>query len=165
MALPKRKPLRMQGYDYNTPDLYFITICTDKKQQLFWNENVGAVIGRPQDVPLNTNGKIVETAIKNISKHYPYCEIEHYVVMPDHIHLMIQIICDENGGRPLTAPTISTVINQLKGSVTKQLGFKVWQRSFYDHVIRSYADYLKHYDYIENNPVDWIMGKHTDTFN
>ncbi len=160
MELPKRKSLRMQGYDYSTPDLYFITICTDKKQPLFWEKNVGAVIGRLQDVPLNTNGKIVESAIKNISKYYPCCEVEHYVIMPDHIHLMIRISCDENGGRPMTAPTMSTVINQLKGSITKQIGFKIWQRSFYDHVIRNEKDYLKHYDYIEDNPILWTTGKH-----
>lgn len=158
MELPKRKPLRMQGYDYSYPDMYFITICTDKKRALFWEENVGAVIGRPQKAPLNEHGKIVETAIKNIPKHYPAYSVEHYVIMPDHVHLLMQISCDEDG-RPMTAPTISAVINQLKGSITKQIGYKVWQRSFYDHVIRNDADYSKHWDYIENNPALWFENK------
>ena len=59
----------------------------------------------------------------------------------------------------MTAPTISAVINQLKGSITKQIGYKVWQRSFYDHVIRNDADYSKHWDYIENNPALWFENR------
>ncbi len=158
MELPKRKDIRLKTYDYNASGFYFITICTDNHKPLFWDE-VGAVIGRPQEVPLNEKGEIVEQAIKDIPKYYPMYYVDNYVIMPDHIHLLLQIVYDYENGRPMTAPTISTVINQLKGQVSKQLGFKVWQKSFFDHIIRNQKDYIKHYNYIETNPILWEEDK------
>lgn len=74
--------------------------------------------------------------------------------MPDHIHLLITISSDEKG-RPMGAPTVSTVINQLKGYVSKQVGFSLWQKSYYDHIIRDDNDYEVRWQYIENNPISW----------
>ena len=80
-------------------------------------------------------------------------KVEHYVVMPDHVHMMIEIekVIDE-GGRPMVAPTISRVVQQFKGSVTKRAGKAVWQKLFYDHVIRNEDDYREHVKYILENP-------------
>lgn len=157
MELPKRKNIRLTTLDYSTPGAYFITVCTKNKENLFWSD-VGAVIGRPEDVPLNEQGIIAEQAIKNIPNHYPAISVEHYVVMPNHIHLLLQIHTDTNG-RPMTAPTIPMVVNQLKGYVTKQAGFPLWQKGFYDHVIRSEADFLDCWQYIEGNPGRWGTGE------
>ena len=71
--------------------------------------------------------------------------------MPNHIHLLLQIHGGADG-RPMTAPTIQQVVNQLKGYAAKQAGFPLWQKGFYDHVIRSEADYLDCWQYIEGNP-------------
>ena len=90
--------------------------------------------------------------IEDIPAHYRAISLDHFAVMPNHIHLLLQIRTDENG-RPLAAPTISTVINQLKGAVSKQAGFPVWQKGFYDHVIRGTGDYLNTWNYIEGNPM------------
>ena len=76
--------------------------------------------------------------------------------MPTHIHLILQINTDENG-RPMVAPTISTVIQQMKGYVTKQLSRSIWQKLFHDHVIRNENDYPIIWEYIENNPVQWEL--------
>ena len=153
MELPKRKPNRLPHFDYNTPAAYFITICTKNRQKIFW-ENVGASIARPQSPPLSESGQIVAQAIRNIEIHYPAISIDHYVVMPNHIHLLLQIRTDESG-RPMVAPTISTVVQQMKGYVTKQLGVSVWQKLFHDHVIRNEKDYQEIWQYIENNPIRW----------
>ena len=96
----------------------------------------------------------MEQAIKNIGHHYPSISVDHYVVMPNHIHLLLQINTDENG-RPMVAPTISIVVQQMKGYVTKQLGISIWQKLFHDHVIRNPNDYRIIWEYIENNPTQW----------
>ena len=153
MEQPTRKQNRLTEYDYSTPNAYFITICTDKRKNLFW-EHVGAVIGRPEDVPLTEYGQMVRKCICEIPAHYPAVSVDQYVVMPNHIHLLLQIQTDDNG-RLMTAPTISMVVNQLKGYVTKQAGFPVWQKGFHDHVVRGEKDYLEIWNYIEGNPGKW----------
>lgn len=116
-------------------------------------ENVGASIARPNP-PLSPCGKIVDKAIRNIPSIYPAISVDHYVVMPNHIHLLLQINTDESG-RAMLAPTVSAVIQQLKGIVTKQIGCSIWQKLFHDHVIRNEADYRKIWQYIDSNPSKW----------
>ncbi len=153
MALPQRKPNRLAEFDYSTPGAYFVTICTANRMNIFW-ENVGASIARPQDVILSACGKTVENAINNIPLHYPAVSVDHYVVMPNHIHLLLQIHTDINR-QPIATPAISVVIQQLKGHITKQIGYSVWQKLYHDHVIRGEHDYIKIWNYIDNNPVKW----------
>ena len=78
--------------------------------------------------------------------------------MPNHVHLLPQINTD-SAGRPRAAPTISMVINQTNGVVSKKAGFSVWQKGFYDHVIRSEQDYSGIWSYIEGNPGKWTDDK------
>ena len=150
MDIPKRKPNRLPDFDYCTPGAYFITICTKDRRNLFWTD-VGASIARPQ---LTRWGKITADSICDMPNHYPAISIDHYVVMPNHIHILLQINTDADG-RPMVAPTISTVIQQLKGIVTKRIGQSVWQKLYHDHVIRGQQDYLKIWEYIDNNPARW----------
>ena len=153
MELPKRKQNRLAGYDYGAPSAYFITVCTNNRRNLFWKD-VGAVSGRPCDVPLTNLGRIVRQSIEDIPKHYSAISVDHWVVMPNHIHLLLQIHTDDDG-RPMTAPTIQWVVNQMKGFVSKRAGFSVWQKGFHDHVVRSRQDYLDIWNYIEGNPGKW----------
>ena len=153
MDLPKRKPNRLPDYNYSTPGAYFITICTKDRKCILW-ESVGASIARPQKPELTTWGKIIDAAINKIPSCYPALSVDHYVVMPNHIHLLLQINTDEDG-RAMLAPTISTIVQQLKGIVTKQIGFSIWQKLFHDHIIRGAQDYQKIWEYIENNPILW----------
>ena len=153
MEYPQRKPNRLKEYDYSTPGAYFITICTKDKTNLFW-ENVGTSVTCSDDVVLSTQGKVVDEAIRNIPSHYSNITIDNYTVMPNHVHLLLQIHTDGDGVR-ITTPAISTVIQQMKGYVTKQLGYTVWQKLYHDHVIRGERDYRKIWEYIANNPVKW----------
>lgn len=151
--LPKRKPNRLNNYDYSTNGAYFITICTKNRRCFFW-ENVGASIARPYDYDLSEYGKIVDDAIIRINDIYPCVYVDKYVVMPNHIHIIIRIdklTC----GRPMVAPTVSTVVQQMKGHVTKQIGFSVWQKLFHDHIIRNKNDYETIWEYIATNPEKW----------
>ena len=100
--LPIRKKNRLQNYDYSSCGAYFVTVCTDKRKNYFW-KNVGATIGRPQDVELSLYGEIVSDAINNIPLIYPSLLVERYVIMPNHIHLLLRVCSDEFGrhnGRP-----------------------------------------------------------------
>ena len=130
-----------------------MTLCTAERHNYFW-KNVGATIGRPQDVELSSYGKIVDDAINNISNIYPAVSVEEYVIMPDHVHLIIFFRADENG-RPMVAPTLSRVVSQLKGYVTKCAGRPIWQKLFFDHIIRNGLDYDEHVKYILENPINW----------
>ena len=148
-----RKNIRLTEFDYGTPGAYFITVCTNNHEKIFW-ENVGASIARPEEVRLSELGKIVEQAINKISVYYPGVCVDIYTIMPNHVHLLLQIKTDEDG-RAMPAPTISTVVQQMKGSVTKQAGKTVWQKGFYDHVVRGGKDYREVWSYIEGNPIKW----------
>ena len=73
------------------------------------------------------------------------------------------ILVIDKGGRPMVVPTISVVINQLKGYISKQIGHSIWQSRFIDHVIRNEQDYLEHWEYIENTPFKWELDKYYET--
>jgi len=156
MELQKRKQNRLAEYDYSMPNAYFITICTAKRENLFWKEDNTDSL---QNGNLSRIGCIVDRAIQGIPEHYPAIVVDHYVVMPNHIHLLLRI-SSEDDGRPMVAPTVSTAIQQMKGAITKQAGKPVWQKGFHDHVIRGALDYREIWEYIENNPRKW----HEDCF-
>lgn len=148
--LPKRKPNRLEDFDYASPGAYFITICTTNREKLFWS-NVGADIIRPQDIQLSMIGRITEQAILQIPDHYGHISVDKYCIMPDHIHLILYIE-SEIDGRIISAPTVSTVVGSMKRWVSRQIGRPVWQKSFYEHGIRNQRDYEEIWNYIENNP-------------
>ena len=148
---PQRKQNRLPDYDYSTPGAYFITICTANRAKIFWN-TVGAAISRPNRLPLSAVGQIVEQGIKQIPLHYPNISIDKYCIMPDHVHLILHICLPEDG-RLIAAPTVSTVVGQMKRWISKQIGHPIWQKSFYDHGIRNQRDYDEIWTYIENNPL------------
>ena len=101
-----------------------------------------------------SKGEIVKKAIENIPEHYACVEVDNYIVMPNHVHLILKITADKSG-RPMVAPTISTVVSQMKGYVTKKVGFPIWQKLFHDHVVRNRIDYREIFEYIYNNPMQW----------
>jgi len=153
---PKRKQIRLNDYNYSQNGYYFITICTKERKTLFW-DYVGADTIRPN---LSNYGKIVKTAIEAIPKHYPNASVDKYVIMPDHIHLILVISNNGINGQMLSAPTPPTVmrvIGQLKRWVSKQIGFSIWQKSFFEHIIRDETDYITKTEYILNNPLKYSI--------
>ena len=145
----QRKPLRLRGYDYGRTGYYFVTVCT-------------AVRGKtsPRGV-LTPVGKITEQAISEIPSHYPNIKVDTYVVMPDHVHMILEIHATGDG-RLIAAPTgmdLSKVIQQFKRVVSKTAGFSIWQRSYYDHIVRNREDLENIRQYIQTNPQKWILSK------
>ena len=155
--LPKRKPIRIENYDYSTPGTYFITVCTANREKIFW-DGVGADIIRPENVPLSIAGKIMEQGILQISEHYKNVSVDKYCVMPDHIHFILRIESDIDG-RMVSAPTVSTVVGSMKRWVSRQIGRSIWQKSFYDHGIRNQQDYDEIWAYIDNNPLKYVLNR------
>lgn len=167
--MPKRKPIRIEGYDYSTPGAYFITVCTANREKIFWFDRRGELCSpayniqtgdqrSPLRVELSDVGKIVDAEIQKINTVYDAVRVEKYCIMPEHIHFILSIDTDENG-RTQFAPTISRVMKQFKGSITKQVGRSIWQKSFYDHGIRNQQDYDEIWAYIENNPLKYALKK------
>lgn len=155
MDLPKRKNIRLHNYNYSSNGAYFITICTKNKENLLW-KNVGANCVRPLDqLPLSKIGIVIENEIYKLNTVYENIKVDKYQIMPNHIHLIIFIYEDSNG-RTQFAPTISRIIKQFKGSITKQIGFSIWQKSFYDRIIRNEKEYQEVWNYIHNNPLKYL---------
>lgn len=122
---------------------------------MLW-KNVGANCVRPLDqLPLSKIGIVIENEIYKLNTVYENIKVDKYQIMPNHIHLIIFIYEDSNG-RTQFAPTISRIIKQFKGSITKQIEFSIWQKSFYDRVIRNEKEYQSVWNYIHNNPLKYL---------
>ncbi|MGI6265051.1 MAG: transposase [Acutalibacteraceae bacterium] len=160
MELPKRKSTRIRGYDYATNGAYFVTLCTQGRRTIL-SRVVGEGFPLPQLLP---TGTIVETWIGALPEKYPTVSVDHYVIMPNHVHLLLTI--DPGDGRGNPSPTLTQVIGWLKYQTTKDCnrrmhteGNRLFQRSFYDHVVRGEQDYQDIWTYIENNPLQWELDR------
>ena len=162
MELPKRKPTRLKEYDYSTPGAYFITICTNSRKYLFSNI-VGAIHESPEN-ELTQYGEFVEQIIELLPDRFNV-SIPKYVIMPNHIHLIIEInISDEERAiheSPLqySRSIIDKAVGFLKMNMSKRIHItyphKIWQRSYHDHIIRGENDYKKIWEYIDTNVMRW----------
>ena len=172
-----RKSIRLRGYDYSQAGMYFVTICTQGRQCLFGGVENGGVMN------LNGAGEMVFATWDEIPAHYAGVEIDQFVVMPNHIHGIITLVGATPCGCPDVdyspggegqargpAPTglsLSDVVQRYKTMTTKrytdgvkQNGWqpfseKLWQRNYYEHIIRDEAAYLKIAEYIQTNPLRW----------
>ena len=160
MDKEKRKPTRLQNFDYSSNGYYFITICTkDMECILSTIENVGDGVLDVPRINLSECGIIVKNRIIEINKVYSNVTAEHYVIMPNHLHILLFV---DNGTSRTPSPTnslVSSYVSTLKRMTNKEIGSTIWQRSFYDHIIRYEEDYLNHIQYINENPRKWLIGK------
>ena len=160
--LPKRKNLRLKYYDYSSAGAYFITICTQNRRQILSQIVGGDVPDAPKSVELLPQGKIVDKYINQLNEYYDNILVDKYVIMPNHIHIILFIF--ENGSSRTSTPTrqhstVSQFVSTLKRFCNKEYGFNVWQRHFYDHVIRNRKDYEEHTKYIYENPIQWYYDE------
>ena len=151
---PQRKPNRLPEFDYSSNHAYFVTICTqDRKNTLCRIVGDGSPVPKPY-------GTIAASYISAIPSKFPQVHVDHFVFMPNHIHLLLFI--DHSVLPGLPCPTLGNVVGWYKYQVTRQInqqyntpGTKVFQRSYHDHVIRGDKDYLKIWEYIDTNPLRW----------
>lgn len=153
-----RRSIRMKGFDYSQPGLYFITICVHNKLCLFGNVIDG-------EMCLNKLGRIVEQEwLNTINVRKNDVALHEYVVMPNHFHAVIELtnrmvvndkgVCD-TPLRCSPSKTIGAIVRGFKGAVSKNIGRSIWQRNYYEHIIRNAHSYRLIIEYIINNPVRW----------
>ena len=160
MQLQNRKANRLQNYDYSTAGAYFITIYTKNKAKILCEIVGGGALDAPQIILLPL-GKTVEKYILS-SDRIKGISVSKYVIMPNHIHLLVCIDGTDVGTSGAPSPTnhaIPRMVSALKRLVNRQVGQNIFQRSYYDHVIRDEADYLEKWNYIDTNPARWLQGK------
>ena len=159
-----RSQRRLPGWDYAAPGLYFVTICTHKRRCCFGDVVNGEML-------LNEMGQIVKEEILKTSEIHEKVLIDSWVIMPNHIHLIIIIsqvkdVATPRRGVVTESPkhwkpgTLGVLINQLKGACTRRIRSDLdpdfaWQARYYDHIIRTDNDLENLREYIQLNPVNW----------
>ncbi len=154
MDLPHRKPTRLPEFDYSSAGAYFITICIQDRKNILAHIVGGGVLDAPTAV-LSAVGKIVEHHLQNATE-IPGVHVDKYVIMPNHIHIVLLVDAQENN--PSTMPSnhkVPRFVSGLKRLCHKTAGMKFFQRSYHDHVIRNVQDYLRIWEYVDNNPARW----------
>ncbi len=167
MDYPKRKHPRLKDYDYSKCGAYFITICAENKANIFSHivppRDTGCSSLDVPHVKLTPIGKIVDSYINQISVHYENISVDSYVIMPNHVHLLLTFT---EFGAPrfhtvcASRPTanLSSVVAALKRFSNRDAGKNLWQTGFYDHIIRDETDYLTRLQYIDHNPAKWFYN-------
>jgi REP element-mobilizing transposase RayT len=167
-----RRSIRLKEYDYSAPGAYFVTICANDRKCVFGEIKRGTPI-------LNDVGKMVTDYWTQLSKRFSNVQIDTFIVMPNHFHGIIivgagfprpmddefNVRCLGRGdrdGRGDRAPTLGQIVAYFKYGTTKKIniacgtpGRRIWQRNYYDHIIRNEFDLNRIREYIINNPVQW----------
>ena len=143
-----RKNPRLTNYNYTDGGYYFITICTKDKIHYF-----GEILN--EKMQFSEIGKIAFDNIKRLNDMYKTIKIDKFVIMPNHIHLILIIDKQSN-------ISVSNIIKKYKEWITKNIGKGIWQKSFYDHIIRNEKDYLRIWEYIDENILKWSLDKYYD---
>lgn len=152
--LPRRKHTRLQGFDYSKTGYYFITICVKDRKQIL--SSVGRDDPGAPQIITTPIGRITEKYIQSVDEAYKTVCVDKYVIMPNHVHMILHLENGTDGAPGSSRPTrISDVIGCLKRLIDSETGWNIWQTSFYDHIIRSEADYHRIWQYIDENPAKW----------
>jgi len=153
-----RKPTRLKNFDYSSSCAYFLTICTENRCPILSRVVGGDVLDAPKYSDLSPFGIIVDKYIRQIGDFYDYIKIDQYIIMPNHVHIMLLVF--DNGASRTSPPTkqhsvVSHFVSTLKRFCNKDTGYNIWQRGFNDHIIRNKEDYNVHLKYISENPMRW----------
>ena len=158
MELPVRKHVRLKEYDYSRNGGYFVTVCTKDRRNI-----LSDVVGRglaPAEIRLTDCGQLVETELFALSVRYGFVRVEKYVIMPNHVHVLLMFGSGTAGAIP--RPTLMQVIGTFKSLSTRRWnekagtgGEKLWQSGYHEHIIRDDNNFLLHWQYIDQNPARW----------
>jgi len=161
MNQPQRKHIRLPDYDYSSAGAYFITICAKDKQHLF-SEITLTETGVILPV-LTLIGKIAEEQLKALTERYPHVSVAHYIIMPDHIHMILHLQSRMDDMSPRA--DLKTVLCAYKSLTTRMIKKQypqidtVFQTSYFEHIIRNRQDYEEKEYYIQNNAVKWYYER------
>ena len=163
-----RRSIRLKGFDYRQPGGYFITAVIKDRVCLF-----GEIVNG--QIRLNDTGRIIQAVWNDLPSHYPDVELNAFVVMPNHVHGVIVLVDDGGVGRGAVgaglkpAPTrhgVPEIVRAFKtfsarrvNEARKTPGVPIWQRNYYEHVIRSDEVLTRIREYIANNPTQWDLDR------
>jgi REP element-mobilizing transposase RayT len=162
--IKQRRSIRLQGYDYTKAGAYFVTVCTIDRQCIF-----GEICDN--DVVLSHLGKVVAACWLDIPKHYPSVDVDAFVVMPNHVHGIVVITDYADNANvmsplPPKRPTLGQVVGSLKSASTKQIndlrgtqGETMWQRNYFERIIRREHELNRIREYIQYNPSNWLVDE------
>jgi len=154
-----RRSIRLKGYDYSASGLYFITICIKDRKCLFGNISNSKMI-------LNDFGIVAHNHWQKLSERFINITLDVFQIMPNHMHGILIINPPVRAGLA-PAPTVGTIVGAYKSLVANQcldifkqkkldvMMGKLWQRGYYEHIIRDERAYLRIAEYIVNNPGNW----------
>ncbi len=171
-----RRSIRLKGYDYAQAGGYYVTIVTLWRECLFGEVVDSGVPLRGTGVRVNALGRIVQECWDEIPVHFPHVSVDAFVVMPNHVHGIVFI--HENNGRTVISPSavgaqhaaplptnvkpgsLGAIVRSFKSAVTRRAGrelniVNIWQRNYYEHILRDRADYEQKAGYILSNPSNW----------
>jgi len=162
----QRRSIRLRGYDYSQPGFYFVTVCTSGRSC-----SLGDVA--EEQVCLSEVGELISVCWQDLPIHYQHIELDEFVVMPNHMHGIINIVDNRRGtasraptrreqfGRPV-AGSLPSIIRSFKSASTRRInvmrhtpGNPIWQPNYYEHVIRTENELSQVRRYIQENPTKW----------
>jgi len=162
-TLPYRRSVRLSTYDYSQPNAYFVTICTANRRCLF-----GTIVD--DIMQLNAYGRIVEEEWLRIPQMRPAVSLDEFIVMPNHLHALVVIVKETNAAGDRRSPrhgsgpssgSLGSMIGGFKSASTGRINqlrtgrTPIWQRNYYEHVIRSEKAHESVGNYILANPTNW----------
>ena len=158
-----RKSPRLKDYDYQEPGAYFVTVCVSPRRNLFWKTPIKIPDFSIPTGYLNENGNIVAACLEQLINHRQVIHLLNFVIMPDHVHILLEHDGDGNG------ISINNLVGEFKRLASLRLrkrmkGEKIWQRSFFDRIVRNDREYQRIDDYIEANPVNWEEDQESPDF-
>lgn len=160
--LPQRRSIRLINFDYSSSNSYFVTLCLQDRACL-----LGKIVNEKMYyLPF---GHIVRSFLDSISQYYPQVNIDTFQIMPNHVHAIF--VFESHGRTQGSAPTLGTIIQRFKTMTThnylegmkmhrwKSFNQKLWQRDYYEHIIRDEHDLNRIREYIQNNVKNWHIDK------
>ncbi len=150
----QRKSLRLKQYDYRQDGAYFVTVCVSNRDCI-----LGRVVN--DQMRLNSLGQTVADSLIWLARQYPYVELDECVVMPNHVHAIL-VLTGGSQNAPGRIKTLGSLVAAFKSrsassinTVRTTRGVRVWQRGFYEHVVRDETDLERIRSYIRDNPAGW----------
>ena len=170
---PGHRSIRLKGRDYSAPAIYFVTICVEERCCVF-----GEI--KENQMEVSGLGSIVRETWNAIPRHFAQVNLHDFVIMPNHVHGLIEIACQAgaqhaaplqqtshaNLGSPaVKAGSLSAIVRSFKAAVTlrarKELGWsgEIWQRNYFERVVRDGQEFSDASRYIAENPLMWELDK------
>ncbi len=163
-GIPRRKPMRLREYDYSRAGVYFVTICTDERKHL-----LGCI--ELETLSLSPVGQIVRKQWLQLPQRFSALQLDEFVIMPNHFHGIVAILEAVDLRTPARcSPSLSQIIGAFKSLVVREVwkdatigwdrSAQIWQRSFYDHVVRDEKELLRIREYVVGNVTQWALDRY-----